>query len=776
MGRSRGAGMLLGFALGAAAGAVGALALGPRGAPAGEALLPAGATGPVGPPAPTPWQPAPAPVAAAPAPLPGAAPGGDPDLGPALARLPIPTIDVGTGAISGTVRTVDGAPLGGVLVQAWRRRSWPAGKTRDRPPEEPDLETAVRKAVEDWHRSRGDRRRTTTGADGTYRLEGLPEGRYLMQAWHEGHRLQAGGGAHEAQPGATVDFTATVLVRVPVTVLGPDGRAPARATIEVRVKTAGSVQATTQAWTPDEAWVELEPGTYHLVATLEATGGGTVMRSMSRFVAEGSEEFPLTVEAGHPPPPVTLAIRSQPGVEVTVRFPPAETPTAGQARVRLLALPAGTAPDLDQLARRGKTEFVYGSHRVVAFGPLEPGRYVVGVSRSQGGAIVDSAVVEVADRLVRVELTLPAADPATQLVVRVVGPDGAAIGDASFMLTVRTENSSRGTGLTPVRRADGSYALDPPAEAAKHLAGERAPGRRVELEVNTPSHGSRKVEIGAGQREVTVRFGAPATLEVTVDGYAGSALAGRLALALVPGTGDADDARSALLMRHHVGDGEPGLGPNGTQRFGPVEAGAYTLLASITDRDDGFGGIGAGRHALTLQPGANRWRMPVPLVYTLTVTVEGDGGGQLELCPASSETGWGQLRRRVPADGRVVFECVPAGRYRLKSWGEPGGEMRVTVPERTEVRFAPAPQNALAVDVTDAGGTLARAGLADGDVILGADGVDFADETAAWAWLRTPTASRLMVRRGATVVEVTVEPGALGDFQRWGGSLEPTER
>ena len=188
----------------------------------------------------------------------------------------------------------------------------------------------------------------------------------------------------------------------------------------------------------------------------------------------------------------------------------------------------------------------------------------------------------------------------------------------------------------------------------------------------------------------------------------------------------------------------------------------------------------AGTHPVRLHAGANRLSLAMPALHTLTVVVEKPAaGGQLGLGPESRGFGFWQLQREIPESGRVVFERLPAGRYRLNVWGGgAGGEgMVVSVPDQAEVRYAPQAQDALAVSIEEETGTLAVTGLRDGDLVIGADGVEFADIQEAYrAVTDAQKGRRLLVVRGGARLEIALAAGALADPGTWRGSLEPTHR
>jgi hypothetical protein len=107
------------------------------------------------------------------------------------------------------------------------------------------------------------------------------------------------------------------------------------------------------------------------------------------------------------------------------------------------------------------------------FPNLEPGRHVVAVARSRGGAVAAHAIVEVTTRLTEFELVVPPSDRAAYVVVRVTGPDGTPVRDVGLNAGGRSPQSNWSGGCDTIERPDGTTWLFP----GRHLA-EDAPDVR----------------------------------------------------------------------------------------------------------------------------------------------------------------------------------------------------------------------------------------------------------------------------------------------------------
>src|SRR5690349_21528152 len=147
----------------------------------------------------------------------------------------------GDGVITGTVAGPDGEPLAGVLVRAeplFDEAGNAEAEAPHLPPGSPPPETSIAEEVRAYERGiereRAGRRDTESDATGAFALRGLPAKQYRLQAWLVGWRIErAGGKEWEGVPvGGRCAFKARRLHALAVSVVLPDGKAPANATIE----------------------------------------------------------------------------------------------------------------------------------------------------------------------------------------------------------------------------------------------------------------------------------------------------------------------------------------------------------------------------------------------------------------------------------------------------------------------------------------------------------------------------------------------------------------
>jgi hypothetical protein len=650
----------------------------------------------------------------------------------------------GRGTITGRVQTPGGTPVEGAVVCATAVTPVPEGRPLDVAPPERDLETVVREAVERYHRDAQSRRDCTTDAEGRFTLTGIGDAVYSVRAYARGYRMVSGRDARRARAGASLTISARPIVLLPI-MIASDGAPVTSAEVKDLRGTGRPRVSRVHRWSPDSPAIEFEPGTHRIQATTKD--------------GRQSEITSVTLVAGEEPEPLVLTLRSVPGIAGRVLVAD-ENAQSTSVHVWLLKQ-EGALPDGGAVAARGEEAPMVSWFRGFRFrfSNLEPGVYALGVGRRRRRADhVES--VTVTDRLVERDLRLPPLDPRDYVQVRVYGPDGKAVADVRFSMSVRSEEGSSSRGLRPTRRSDGSYWV--PLPAANEL---NRKGARAFVEAECEEYGSEEVEFTPGRdREVVIRYSATATLVVTVGGR-DRVRNGRIHFRLDRAMGG--DGRRRVRQY-------PAKPPDarGMARLGPLPIGRYELVVVI----DALGEYTEIlRRSIELQAGENRTSVVVPVLHSLTVMTEDCSRMQLS---SAGQRGNVKIHRSKPfgKDKRVVFERLPAGEYLLS--GIPLGQMKVRVPARGPVRFEPRPVNALRVEVTDAKGALARAGFRTGDLIVGIEGKPFKDQLG----MRT----RMLRLAAKGQVDVMVERTGrrfvirfdLGRFLRGdkGGRVHPTSR
>ena len=648
----------------------------------------------------------------------------------ALDDMPAPQFPVGKGRITGTVKTDDGKPLRGVLVRAtprWRGSGRPYWQWLGAPRED-SLEETVRRTVERYHRNRGTRRDAVTAADGSYTIEGLVGSeKYNVQAYLENYKLaaQSGHQAYEVAPGAKIDFVAKPIARLHVDVVMPDGSRPERANLHFR----GKNRSEAAQWTPEYPTVGVASGTYALTATLD---------SDSDYTAE-----PTEIEVSHdkPNPPVTIHMRSQPGIRATVKLP--EGATVQYLQVYAIKMRPDEPPPLDRLRDGKRSHLGRGSY---TFKGLAPGRYLVAVALGSE-TVLDSRTVDVTDHMVRCDFDIREFNPADFISVRVSGPDGKPVPGVNFGTAFRTKSGSSSGGGQSIALKD-RYLVP-------HHKGDHPDGTHY-VTARSEKYGLKEIAYSREKtRELEIRFGEPAKL--TVTGYAGGA-EGKLAVRLAR-----KDAQ-----RHSPYREEKMVPANGTLILGPTEAGEYELRLYV--QVNRYSRLRVSTTPIALRAGDNTATIAVPRLYALTIVVP-DGRGQVQIGPDPRRDEWFHAYQELGKTGRVTFTNLVAGRYKVTNGGE---EMVIDLRATQTVTFEPQDTNAMRVSITDPNGAFAAAGLVHGDLIIGVDGTEFKNPRHMMIMIMAGGKEpiTLNILRGGRRIELTVDVKSL----RGGGRLDSTTR
>ena len=670
----------------------------------------------------------------------------------ALTAIPAPAYSEGKETISGHVRTREGAPVAGILIRAagsslWKNKNSNGHKP---PPARGDLMTQVLKAISEYHWEEATVREALTDENGSYVLTGLRAGeRYTLNGDHKNWVVDAAPGhhRHDELPGGIIDFIAEPAVTLQVDVTFPNGTQPHKARIEWR-RNAGSAGRGSEEWYPHDPVIRLKPGTY----TLTAVAGHSQEFS--------SEEEEIAIDTDVEPPRLAFVLKTRAGIRGNLVFPAGEEPEQGQ--VYLLRSSADAPPEVEQLVKAGESRRVYRrSNFEYFFKDLPPGTFLLGAGRTQG-QILTEEVVQVAEReLVTSNLTIPPLDSRDYVVLWAYGPSGEVLRDVQVSFGSRSRPRWSGQ-RSVIRRSDGSFWLVLEAKDAAERDGE------YYVSVHSQRYGRKQENFSpSGSVEVSVRFEAPAFLQVTVSGYEGSGYEGRLRL-------------SVRAIRDGGSSSRGNLDFQGRQSFGPLERGDYEVLLSLKTERYRYHTV--GRVPVTLRAGQNESSVAVPPLYSLVVEV-GDlkPGTRIQIRASESGTGWGGSYQTLDETGQMAFEWLPAGEYKISTLGGSSrGEMKVSVPAQMLVRFAPQPLNTMAVTLSDSNGSLAKAGFQTGDLIIGVNGTEFQDHSQmqkVLAGSRGKEEITFLIMRGDAQLEISIDSEKFHSRNKErGGYYRPTIR
>ncbi len=677
----------------------------------------------------------------------------------------------GDGVISGTVVDADGNPFSGVIVRATPGREWePAEQGDAGVPKDPSLDDNLRDAAQRFTRERAGRRETKSGAAGEYRIEGLAKGRYAVAAFAPGFVLKTrNGGANDIEPGATVNFRALPLTEIPAEVLLPDGSRATRATIQVETGQRDE-GATMLIWTRGAAHVRLADGAYHVRAII----GEKLLAANGVAQELASPKQDVNVTRGTPNEPLTFKLEVRRGIRGRVVIPDDEK--IDSIPIRVAQMPARGEIDPTALTRGNPKTWIGGWSPRFEVLDLAPGRWAIGITRGWEGALAAQAIVDVGDRIENVVLEMKPLATKESFLAHVRDAKGQPVRGVQFMLRTESNIDWLSDGSAVVEQKPGDYAISPADPLAKQMAGGEGAdaATAISLIARSEELGSLEMNIAPAQRELTFSFAEPAWLELLISNYAGSGLEGQLQISL------AQERRGNTSFFDGGGNSRE-VNPDGTIKLGPLAPGRKSLVVNVVT---GGNGRYTMNGALLTQPvdlvaGTNRLTIALPATYPLVVKFApgAANNGNVSIRSATGESRWA----RVENDA-ARFEHVAAGDYTVQV-NSPNaglnGQMRVRVPAQSEVTFTPDVQNALRVRITDQNGVLARRGLADGDVVIGIDGVEFTDEAsmrANYYGAFDRDKLRAIVLRGGKRIEIELSGKELSAQQGLGGSLNPSGR
>ena len=658
-------------------------------------------------------------------------------------------VEVGerSGSISGRVTTAQGEALGGVTIKAT------PGTRPDR--EEADsLEEKVRRYIRDEQWRDELRAEGSTDEEGNYVLPSIGEGNYRMTAEAPGYRLQAESG-WRVKAGDTVDFLATPVAEITLTIRLADGSEPKEASVSVRRGNSSR----SHTWKRDDRSIEVEPGLMTLEVTANETQKGRI-EDVSAELGEGATELEVQLEA-------------RGGVKGRVIFSRGEVEK--NAVVYLLPAAMKADPTPDDLMGAPHTTWVHGS-RGFNLTDLEPGTYWIGAARGHGheGNEPSMQQIVIGSEMLDIDVELPALELGDGVTVYAFGPDGAPLADARVVFELRTSEYTNSGYGTSTRLQDGGIFLAHDENMRNQLS--QMSGFRTYVTASHGSYGSESVEVAdstSGMIEITFRE--PGRAIVRVPGYKGSDLFGRVLVQLQPST-TTGNAGMVYYGGYRQNDRTPD--ENEEVRVGPLSPGEYNLILQYSETRRGRWSTGElARQPVTVNPGENHFSIGIPPIYSLEVLFPADvAGGSVTIQAVDSSNQFGARHEQFKGNS-VTIEALVAGEYTVRAWGSgiENGSMTVVVPSAPVV-FDPPPVNAIRVHVSDPEGPLAQAGFENGDVIRKINGQTFeGEEQLAMLGVFFQGASEVTVTvgRGDQEVELTVNAKEMmsGDP---GGRMEPT--
>lgn len=680
----------------------------------------------------------------------------------------------GSGVISGVVTDTTGKPVEGVVVRLapqYTNRDYYQARRRDNDSGVPrvlSLDETVKITVDQYQRTTGAMRQAVSAANGSYQFEGLPDQMYTVVAYSKRYEVAAeeSGWYQAVKPGETVNFTAKIVTPVSLQVLAPDGQPAKEANIIASSGSESSREmrnAGDNFWTPENTKIYLRPGKYDIHAVV-SDEENMFPGNEGGFIK--SDSVPVEVTESENGTPVVLKLHSVPGVFGKVVFPKNDIERNGY--VTIMEVAAGTEPDLKQLAKSDKGAWIGAYRSKYQFSDLKQGTYVVGVAREHRGEVVASAVVTIGETPVEQNLELPAPSAKNSLIVLATNKAGEPILCNDFEFRIEQKNRTNSGGGKGARQSNGEYWVSLSSEVAALYNKKWNAGTHLYLSVVSESLGTREVEIVEGQKNATVVFDEPATLKITVAGYKGSGMEGRLSV-----TGAFSGGRG-----YGAGHFTTKIGADGTGLSSKIQPGEYDIILNASKADSEWNTTQVAKKTFVLLPGENLLTFSTPQLYNITVRFpKGYSGSHVSL--QSGEERQHFSSPEIGEDETALFENLPSGEYLLTVYHGQPEIMKVIVPTSGIIEFQPMKVNALRVRISSTNNEATKAGLQNGDLIVGVDGKEFENtqqmQMLFAAAMTKSEDSKLTILRGGNTVEVTFN---LGNMRKGltGFNLEPAGR
>ncbi|MFT5288685.1 MAG: hypothetical protein ACI8PQ_000298 [Planctomycetota bacterium] len=676
---------------------------------------------------------------------------------------PTQEASAGSGQITGFVYDEDGVPMANVLLVASKRsESSPADPSREGagPPDEPGLKEHLQTSADQWAQGRANRNRASTDSLGAFTIQGLDHNsRFSVTAYAQDFSFRREGNSGWVTPETEVIFRAKRYHQITLNIVNADGT-PLAGPGAISIKRGDRYRVF--AWSPEQPFVRLLSGRVSLQALAGLIGSPSSRRVQSSSLASDIEDLIVgkTEE-------LTLTLELHARVGISGSLTDEGTGSTSGFTTYLLVTPDDGSFDEDAVRQQG----VRGDMREgrFAFLDLTAGTYAVCVTTS-GGRVAISQIVKVDSELVELDLVIPAPDASEHVQVTATGPDGRTLSDLQFRFMSQYSSGSSSGDLSPRQVHDNTYWLQPSEEFFDTWQA----GQSFKLTVIHPDLGSREVDLEEGQREVHVALEEPVSILVSVSDYAGSQFVGKLFVNAVSLKEDGRGSANPLDFRD-----QNSLNAKGELHLDGLSPGNWEIqLCSGVNR---WNARVIDAQEVNISAGEKSVIFDLPVLYSQVIIAPDLGAGTSLMLRPDQDDAQGSLHyssgqdwAQVDVDGRAVFEGLSAGIYRLSGTSD-SRKILITVPGG-EYYLETSSPDALRVSIGDLEGSLAKAGLMPGDLIIGSDGKEFDSVGNYWQILTGEGRVELMVLRQGNRIDIPFDRFDLGAYQDMGGSLQPVHR
>lgn len=669
-----------------------------------------------------------------------------------------------TGVITGVAVDVNGAPLEHVTVvsgntpsssryQVSGRSTKGVGRAYAGPK---DLDEQLESRAKSILKSKKLRRVTTTDAEGRFRLEGLQPGEHRLSGYLEGLVFSSA----TVMTGDSGRLVGTEVTAFELDFRLPDGTQP-ESVLMLRTSNRSSA---TYEWSPEEPTFRTK-----LRAVSFTAYAGNITRPDYRAYVSDFESAETSLDADLDGlGPHTIELKTRRVLRVTVDDQSTLQPRV-KPWVKLLTGNDAAATDITPLLEDAQS-LSRGKDSVYLVADVVPGPALIAAGRGDIEAEV-TAKVEIVEGVTEVSLVLGEVDMERFLVVNCVGPSQRPLMDVSFQFRAQRGGSSSSGGATAIAREPGVYWI-----AMSELTNDKewTDELEVTLTASSSAYGSLTKEISRSQGSIDLKFQASCELVVHMDGDLSPGF--RVAATALTEEDDAGQKARRYSRDSKAPDAD------GNVRFSGLQPGRMVVALRKGNNSNNWSEPVAWEE-IVLQAGSNELSMQAPTFHDVVIYApdmdEGDDFW-LQIDKGDANTGYfGGNSVSLDENLRATFKDVAAGNYIVQSWGSGQQLMKISVPTG-EVVFEAEKINAYIAQGVESGKLADKAGIREGDIVIGIDGeaIDGDDfYQALWLGLRKGTVSLALVRGGQNV-NATVGPAEKPKkaWEEMGVNWMPTSR
>ena len=709
-------------------------------------------------------------------------------LAEAKSRIDLPSASLATtgfggdGWISGSVLDDRGAPVSGITVIATRSElNKPTGDSTDGvgsgAPAIDSLDEALERAAKTWAQNKDQRARVSTDSKGRFRLSGLTDGRYEVNAYQAGWVFTAAGQA-ACYPGDVLSFRATQITLLTLDIRLPDGSAAQDAVVECRF---GS-EKRFSSWSPEEPTLRLSAPRLQIKVYAEPLATRIRQReTMSRYASED-----ITVDAEDlAGAPLIVSVETRPGIRGSL-----DKQGEGQESSFVMIAMIETEADFKVEGPFQDAQKQSVDSGDFLFIDLEEGLYVIGIQSGRGGnqEIKNHQFVQITDELIEVDLNVPAPVVSDFVLVHCLDPKGQPLDGVSFSVNAVRGTENARTGSAQSQQAnDGVYWLRRDGLRMQDYDAWSS-GSSLKLLGKSAIYGTQSTDLSSGQGEAYMQFTNPVSLTVSIVGF--EDLTFKESLSIQIAEQNSDGRNPSIVAKTQTGNrrgSDPTLAKSGTATFGSLAPGSYEIRL-LKGSGWGNGNVIASTPITLGTEDSSATLMPPHLHELVVFAPSLPEGSYLSLNPVGDNSSQGisnfgyignfegsGSNARLDANKRAVFSDLSAGLYRLqKGWDGEGLEIQIP---SGEIVFEPKLPNVWQVAITNEAGELYKAGLRTGDTILSINGTPIAQmglEEGAFGVLQGGN-SDVSLRRDGQVISVTISKidGSYWDAKSIGGVIVP---